>query len=120
MSQCGIKYHFLYLDLFNSLTNRRVICVVLLSVACLDHYCAFKLHGKNVCLNHLHCSYLLVHSKLSTFLRSSLFSLEQVSTLWSQRSTAGQPLLSCLHTFFASCSTLHFQIFTVLLLLVVY
>lgn len=34
-------------------------------------------------------SYLFVHSRVSTFLRSSLFSLEQVSTLWWDRSTAG-------------------------------
>lgn len=35
------------------------------------------------------CSYLFVHSRVSTFLCSSLFSLEQVSTLWSDSSTAG-------------------------------
>lgn len=34
-------------------------------------------------------SYLLLHSRVSTFLRSSLFSLEQFSTLWSDTDTAG-------------------------------
>lgn len=40
-------------------------------------------------IRHRLCSYLFVHSRVSTFLRSSLFSLEQVSTLWWDRSTAG-------------------------------
>lgn len=44
-----------------------------------------------VCLfvNVVLCSYLLVPSSDSTFIRSSLFSLEHVSTLWSDSRTAG-------------------------------
>lgn len=36
-------------------------------------------------------SHLLVPSRFSTFLRSSLFSLVHVSTLWPNTSTAGSP-----------------------------